>query len=223
MKIKNLQAVLFDLDGTLVNSHEIDRLAFVELLDKELGVEVTEEMFSLYTGSPIPNILMNFTSAERAKELANSWVEYKTHYKDEMRVFPGVPEMLEKLKQAGLKLAVISSQLYEERVKLYRSLGLEGYFESWLTSDQTEHSKPHPEPVLKTLQRFNVPASQAIMIGDTFNDMEAGRRAGTFIGAAMWGFGDKEKMYSYQPDLIFDQIPELETLSLMAKKNIQIN
>lgn len=221
MEVKNLKAVLFDLDGTLINSHEIDKLTFIELLKEELGLEVTEKDFGRYTGTPVPKILMHFTNEEKAYSLSDAWVRHKLNFKEEMDLYPGVLEMLQTLKAAGLKLAIISSQLYEERVRIYSRFDLEPYFDSWITSDQTEHSKPHPEPVLKTLERLGVTAQEAIMIGDTFNDMEAGRRAGTFIGAAMWGFGDNEQLYSYHPDLIFNRVSELESLSLLAEKNIQ--
>ncbi|MEA5077015.1 MAG: HAD-IA family hydrolase [Anaerolineaceae bacterium] len=221
MEVKNLKAVLFDLDGTLINSHEIDKLTFIELLKEELGLEVTEKDFGRYTGTPVPKILMHFTSEEKAYGLTDAWVKHKLNFKGEMDLYPGVLDMLQKLKEAGLKLAIISSQLYEERVKIYSRFDLEKYFDSWITSDQTEHSKPHPEPVLKTLERLGVAPQEAIMVGDTFNDMEAGRRAGTFIGAAMWGFGDKDQIYSYHPDLIFNQVSELDSLSLLAEKNIQ--
>lgn len=221
MDVKNLKAVLFDLDGTLINSHEIDKLTFIELLKEELGLDVTEKDFGHYTGTPVPKILMHFTSEEKAYALTDAWVKHKLNFKGEMDLYPGVLDMLQKLKEAGLKLAIISSQLYEERVKIYSRFDLEKYFDSWITSDQTEHSKPHPEPVLKTLERLGVAPQEAIMVGDTFNDMEAGRRAGTFIGAALWGFGDKEQIYSYHPDLIFNQVSELDSLSLLAEKNIQ--
>lgn len=221
MDVKNLKAVLFDLDGTLMNSHEIDKLTFIELLQEELGLNVTEKDFGRYTGTPVPKILMHFTSEEKVRGLTDAWVKHKLHFKEKLNLYPGVPDMLKKLKEAGLKLAIISSQLYEERVKIYSRFDLEKYFDLWITSDQTEHSKPHPEPVLKTLEHLGVAPQEAIMVGDTFNDMEAGRRAGTFIGAVLWGFGDKEQIYSYHPDLLFNQVVELESLSLLTEKNIQ--
>jgi phosphoglycolate phosphatase-like HAD superfamily hydrolase len=73
------------------------------------------------------------------------------------------------------------------------------------------------------LKTLGVAADRAIMVGDTFNDLEAGRKAGTYIGAVLWGFGEKEILYTYKPEFIFKEVSELNVLSQLTKESIQLN
>lgn len=216
---ETLKAVLFDLDGTLVNSREVDNLVFAELMWDYLQLKVPADTLSHYSGTPTPIILENFAPRERVGELLDAWMTYKTRLQGKLGPYPGVRAMLEALRSAGLRMAVVTSQSDAECALTRQCLGLDELLEFWITSDQVTATKPDPAPVQMALERMGVRPEEAIMIGDTFNDMESGRRAGASIGAVLWGFGEHETLLSYRPDFVFREVQEICALTRLVGTN----
>jgi pyrophosphatase PpaX len=163
--------------------------------------------------------MANFAPKEKVDELVNVWSIYKARFSDKMFLYPGILPLIEELKKAGLKLAVVTSQTEPEINLTRRCLGLEDIFDSWICSDHVTMAKPDPEPVLTALEQLKVETYRSIMIGDTFNDLEAGRRAGTYIGAVLWGFGDPQQLLSYHPDFVFKTVEDIYTLTQFVEIN----
>jgi haloacid dehalogenase superfamily, subfamily IA, variant 3 with third motif having DD or ED/haloacid dehalogenase superfamily, subfamily IA, variant 1 with third motif having Dx(3-4)D or Dx(3-4)E len=214
-----LRAFLFDLDGTLINSREIDRLTFKQVMWDYLHLDVGDAGFNQYRGTPVPKIMLEFVPADKVPEMLEAWIVYKTRNGNEMFLYPGIASLIEELKQAGIKVAVVTSQSENESALTRKCLNLDGVFDAWVTSDQVSRPKPDAEPVLTALQQLNVPPTQAIMIGDTFNDLEAGQNAGTRIGAVMWGFGDPDNLLAHHPDYVFRDVKDIRALIQRASQN----
>ncbi|MEJ2759872.1 MAG: HAD-IA family hydrolase, partial [Anaerolineales bacterium] len=88
----------------------------------------------------------------------------------------------------------------------------------WVGADDAHSPKPDPAPILLALDLLDCAPEEAVMIGDTYFDMEAGRSAGVKIGAVLWGEVDRDRLFSYKPDFLFETAEELEGL-LKWKKN----
>ncbi len=208
-----IKAVLLDLDGTLADSLQIHTTAWEKMLMDHLGIQMKPEALRPYIGTPTPVILQDFASQEKIPELLDALVQYEFQLKDRLELFPEIRPALQRLHQAGIKLAVVTSQTDSECELARQALNLDQIIDLWVTSSMVSCPKPDPAPVLKAMEIFAVTPEDTVMIGDTFNDLESGREAGTRIGAVMWGFGQRERLLSYRPEFIFEHPGELWDLA----------
>ena len=210
-----LRAVLFDLDGTLLDSERVDVLAMARLFNGDLGLGLDEGQISTYIGISSREVLEQI-APDRVKELLATWLSYQNELVGETRLFPGILESLRSLSRAKLALAVVTGQNRRELDATRQHIAIGDLIGVWVCADDTSMSKPHPDPVRLALNRLGCPPGQAIMIGDTLFDMEAGRKAGTLLGAALWGARDLATLLSYDPEYTFRDPRQLEHLCSMA-------
>jgi pyrophosphatase PpaX len=206
-----LQAVLFDLDGTLRDSESADIKAMGRVFKEDLGLEVSEQQLAGYIGVPSREILER-VAPHRVEELLPVWLGYHLELLDETHLFPGILETVRGLSEAGLGLAVVTGQNRLELTASRRNVPLDDLIGVWVSADDVPFPKPHPASVHLALEALGCPPGQAVMIGDTRFDMEAGRRAGTRLGAALWGIRDPASLLDYQPDFIFDSPQQMKDL-----------
>ncbi len=211
-----LKAVLFDLDGTLIDSKKdiaaaanAARLHFgmvpldLETLVGYIGWGV-EHLNKKALGTEDPAIL-----AEGLKVLGD---HYKVHCVDQTIVFPGTRELLESLVSRGIKLGLVSNKPHELTQLTLQKLGLFHFFTAVLGADATQNKKPNPDPLLKVLKKLGVTQEEAVMIGDSSVDLEAARAAGLRVGLVAHGFVPKEKLVSLHPDWLVDSLNQLTDL-----------
>jgi pyrophosphatase PpaX len=217
-----IKAVLLDLDGTLADSLQIHTTAWEMMLKDHLGVTMQPGMLRKYIGTPTTVILQDFTSQEKIPVLLDALVQYEVQLKDRLELFPEIRPALQKLHAAGIRLAVVTSQTDAECELARQALDLEQIIDLWITSSMVACPKPDPAPVLKAIEMFSISPDETVMVGDTFNDLESGRQAGTRIGAVMWGFGQRERLLSYRPDFVFEHPGELWNLAKFASGNSEL-
>src|SRR5438128_6811110 len=117
-----------------------------------------------------------------------------------VRPYAGVAEQVRRLKQCGKTLGLVTSKLRSGAERGLRVAGLEDSFDVVVGSDEVEHPKPHPEPVLTALERLGAPAAGAVFIGDSRHDLECGRAAGVKTAAVLWGPFDRSELEDLAPD-----------------------
>lgn len=217
MSVKQpLKAVLLDLDGTLSDSLKLHTEAWTRMLKDHLGITLKPEGLRPYIGTPSTVILRDYAPIEQIPALMEALVGYEVQLSDQLELFPEIRPALQELHSAGIKLAVVTSQTDEECDLARESLDLDGVIDLWVTASMVATPKPDPAPVFKAIEIFKVEPDEVIMIGDTFNDLEAGRNAGVRIGAVLWGFGQRDKLLSYHPDFVFEHPGELLDLKKLA-------
>lgn len=212
----SLGAVLFDLDGTLLDSERVDLLSMTRLFRDDLGLDVGEEYVSQYRSIPSREVLGQ-VAPDRVEELLAAWLGYQEELLDEAQLFPGVLECMQALSKADLGLGVVTGQSKAELKVTRRHIAVDGLIDVWVSSDDAPFSKPHPAPLFVALETLGCPAGQAVMIGDTSFDMEAGRRAGTLLGAALWGVRDPTLLLAYEPDYVFEHPQQMTSLCLTQR------
>lgn len=188
-----IRAVLFDLDGTLVDSLE-DLTAAVNHIRSAYSLRpLTEEAVRLKVGKGARNlieqVLPDVPDAETGRALALFLEFNKLHIADKSRLYPGIAEILHELAAQDVKLAVISNKHEELSTLILRTLGIHDLFESICGGNSYPECKPSPLPLLKEVEKLGLAPAECVMVGDSINDIIAGQRANITSIACRWGYG----------------------------------
>ena len=208
MAVLRYSAVLFDLDGTLVNSAEDIVAAVRHALRRVFSDHDLPEAADILVliGLPLEAVVLQLgypADTESTRRFAETYrAYYAGHYNDNTKVYPGVEEVLAGLKQAGVKLGLVTTKHQSQAEFTLAGAGLSGYFNyvhGWL---EGRRHKPDPEPILTALSRLGVPPGAAIMVGDSELDIEAAKAAGVDTCAVTYGFRPAWFLKSFHPDFL---------------------
>jgi 2-phosphoglycolate phosphatase len=208
----NLKAVLFDLDGTLIDS-EKDIAEAANYTRVHYGLApVSDSTIATFVGNGVLVLLSKALETKDEARIQEAHEVFKTHYRehcaDHTKVFPGIIELLEAFKKRGIKMGVVSNKPQEFTDAILEKLGLTGYFQVAFGPEATVNRKPHPEPLLTALTRMGVSPSEAVMIGDSVVDIEAARAAKVLVGVFTHGYGTRETLSASDPDWLVDSPQE---------------
>jgi pyrophosphatase PpaX len=179
--------VLFDLDGTLIDSGEIILSSFRHATQTVLEREIPDEVLAAAVGGSNIYEQMRAFDEERAEELVRVYREHNEPLHDDLVAFEGIERVLERLKSEGRQLGIVTAKRRRTVDLAFAILPLERYFDAVVTAEQTQFHKPHPEPVLTALERLGSEPAEAAFVGDSPFDMGAGKAAGVFTVAVSWG------------------------------------
>ena len=189
-----VEAVLFDLDGTLLDTEDLILDSFRYATTKVLGAPLPDEDLRDFIGIPLESQLHKI-NPEYAKEMLIAYRENNALVHDDLiKCFPGTPGTLATLKERGYRLAVVTSKRSDAALRGLRFFDLEGFFELVLGPDMTQRHKPDPEPLLVAAERMGLSSEQCAYIGDSPYDMQAARGAGMLAVAALWGMFTRERL-----------------------------
>ena len=179
---EKVQAVLLDIDGTLIDSNDAHAHAWVDV-GREFGLDIEYERVRWLIGMGGDRVLPRLTGLEEESEQGAKVLErrgeiFRGRYLPQLRPTPGARELLEHLQAEGLTLVVATSASAKDLGPLLRQAGLELLIDDATNADEAEHSKPAPDIVEAALEKAGVPPGHAVMLGDTPYDIEAAARAG---------------------------------------------
>ena len=214
MRADRLPAVLFDLDGTLIDSIELilnsARFAFE---GRTFGVPSDAEWLS-GVGMPLVDMFRRYArDSADVEALLARYREYQMPNHDRLvRAYDGVVETVLGLRAARHPLAVVTSKTEALAQRGIDLVGIGSCFDVVIGCDTTTRHKPHPEPVLVALQRLGREPGEAVFIGDSVHDMAAGNAAGVATIAALWGPFSREILAPSAPRHYLDKITDLPAL-----------
>ncbi len=182
--------VVFDIDGTLLDTEQVDQSALQTVLLQRTGKRYELPDLKFSWGIPGLDAAAQLNISDREEFLREWEAEIERHI-DSVHPFPGVAAMLERLRAMGLRLGIATSKNRREFLRDFPSSGLLDYFEPELivTADDTIRHKPDPAPLLEVLKRAGVPPERALYLGDTGYDSRCAAGAGVEFGLAVWGAG----------------------------------
>lgn len=204
-------AILFDLDGTLIDSGPIIIASMRHASVTVLGREPDEEKVRAAIGGPGLAAQMRELDPERVDDLVAAYRAHNIPLHATLEAFPGIPELLLELRARGHRLGIVTAkrvdtvQLAFERLPVLRETT-----EVVVGHDDTTRHKPDPEPVLEALARMGVAPEEAAYVGDSPFDIRAGRAAGTLAVAVGWGgIHPDARLLAEEPDALVHAPQEL--------------
>ena len=203
------KAVVFDLDGTLVDSVELITLSFQHAIREVLGREASREEAIQHVGTPLKEQMMRI-SPERADELLAVYREFNHREHDRMlKLYDGILDLLNDLTKAGCALGLVTSKSRPTTQMAFDLTGIEPYFDATVCCDEAPGNKPSAAPILYCLERLGVPPAAAAYIGDSPADIQAAHAAKVTGIAVTWGVFDTQTLTAEKPEILVHTMSQL--------------
>lgn len=184
--------VIFDIDGTLLNTEIAVTKGLAKCLKLKYNIEKTPEEVMFTLGMPGPKIFGSF-GIEDYKPAYSFWVKCIDDFIDDICVYDGILPTIKRLKEEGVMVAIATSKTRVEFDTTVKHFGMNDYFDYVVTIDDVVNPKPNAEPLLKVCQMAGVSPSEALFLGDTEFDIECAKNAGVDFGLALWGAHEEAK------------------------------
>ncbi len=218
-----LAAVLFDLDGTLVDTIPLILACYEHTLHVHLpGYDPGRRVIIANLGRSLDDILFDYARdagvadpATIGREMLKTYRAFqRVHLPLLIRPYDGIREMLAGLKGRGLTLGVVTSKVEWAARETYGRYRLDEFLSVEVFHDDTERHKPDPEPLLHAAEKGGLAAARTVYVGDSVHDMAAGKAAGMRTIGALWGPSGKEELLAAGADLLAERPGDL--LELIA-------
>jgi len=213
------RAILVDLDGTLVETIP-DLTAAVNGMRADAGLpELPTSAVAAYVGKGAAVLVRraltgSMDDALSADDLTRGLESFRRHYTmhngRQSFAFEGTVEALRRWRATGFRLACVTNKPNEFTHALLQKLDLHELFDVIIGGDDSQHKKPHPEPLLLACRRLGVAPAEAVVIGDSINDLDAGRAAGCRVILVETGYNEGAPVSSLGADAIFPSLADVD-------------
>jgi pyrophosphatase PpaX len=202
--------VLFDLDGTVVDSGAIILASMRHATREVLGSEHSDEELMQAVGGPGLEAQLGAFDADRVDELVRVYRAHNEPLHDTLEACEGMEDVLVRLHAEGRRLGVVTAKRRSTVELAFARVPIAHLFETVVGGDETEKHKPDPEPLLLAAERMGIDPTTAAYVGDSPFDMRAAKAAGMFAVAVTWGrIHDRELLEREEPDAIADAAEDL--------------
>ncbi|MHB8470913.1 MAG: HAD family hydrolase [Gaiellaceae bacterium] len=202
--------VLFDLDGTVVDSGSIILASMQHAAREVLGREYEDEFLMRAVGGPGLEAQMEALDPERVEELVRVYRAHNEPLHEELQACTGMDGVLVRLKDEGRRLGVVTAKRRATVELAFATVPLGHLFDTVVGGDETERHKPDPEPLLLAAERMGADPAQTAYVGDSPFDVLAAKAAGMYAIAVTWGrIHDRARLEGAGPDAIVDSAEEL--------------
>lgn len=179
MKTNNIKAVLFDFDGTIMDTNEVIINSWQHTFRNLTGKEADVNMLLGTFGEPLEISIDKMLPEFSRDDAMRIYREYQyCNFKGLISLFPGVVEVLRELKGKDIKTAIVTSRLRRTTMEGIEKFDLHDFFDTVVTMEDTKKHKPDAEPAFEALRRLDIEAERAIMVGDSKFDIMCARNAG---------------------------------------------
>lgn len=200
--------VLFDLDGTVIDSGGIILASMRHATQTVLERQIPDDELMASVGGPGLEAQMRSFGPDRVDELVRVYREHNEPLHEELLAFHGIAEVLVRLKEQGRRLGIVSAKRHRTVELAFAQVPIGHLFDTIVGGDETERQKPDPQPLLLALERLDAEPAQAAYVGDSPYDMTAARAAGMYAVGVSWG-GIHDGADLVDADVVVDSAEEL--------------
>lgn len=186
------KTVLFDLDDTLVKAHEHIFRAFNHSLEKNGFAKISEADLSAIAGVPLHKCYEKFAGS-KVEQLVEDHRKFQVQHMDLIEKYAGVDELLQKLRESGVKTAIVTARYRNTTDLIVKQTGLGKLVDKVVAGDDFPEGKPHPRPFLEAAKQVGVLPKECLVVGDGCADIAGGNAAGSKTCRALYGYGASQE------------------------------
>ena len=204
-----INTLLFDLDGTLIDTNDLIIESFLHTLNHYYPEQYGREDVLTFLGPPLYDTFVKMDES-RVDEMVTHYRGFNmTNHDRLVKEFDGVYETVKTLHEKGLKLGIVTTKMRQTVVMGLKLTGLDQFFDVVVCLDDVTNAKPDPEPVQLALQQLGASPEEAIMVGDNYHDILAGKNAGTKTAAVSWTIKGVDYLQSFEPDYMLTHMEDI--------------
>lgn len=208
-----IDTILFDLDGTIIDTNELIISSFMNVLEKHVSAPLTREQIIPKMGMTLEQQLQNFSGSEDVTHFLKAYRKYNDAHHDAMvQPFPHVLEVIQELHRRGVTMGVVTTKNKPGTIRVLEMFGLQKYMKAVVTLMDVEHPKPHPEPVQKAVAAIGADPERTLMVGDSPMDIQSAQAAGVRSAGVAWSLKGETLLREYRPDYILQDMVDLYSL-----------
>lgn len=204
-----IDTVLFDLDGTLIDTNELIISSFLHTMEHYYPGQYQRADVLPFLGPSLQDTFEPM-NPEGYEEMITTYRTYNLANHDLLvKEFEGVYETVRTLKENGFHLGIVTTKRSDVVAMGLKLTGLDEFFEVIVALDHVKNPKPDPEPLLKALELLGSSPERAVMVGDNHHDILGGKNAGTKTIGVSWSIKGREHLEQYKPDFILDKMADI--------------
>jgi len=204
-----LTTILFDLDGTLINTNELIIQSFLHTLHEYFPGQYSRNDVLPFMG---PTLVETFGEIhpDAVDEMVASYRAFNlTNHDALVTEFEGVLETIGDLKEKGYKIGIVTSKMFDVVLKGLKLTKLDPYFEVIVALDHVEKAKPDPGPIQLAMEKLQSSPEETLMVGDNHHDIVGGKNAGVRTAGVAWSIKGREYLESFKPDYILTNMKDV--------------
>ncbi|KPU45699.1 pyrophosphatase PpaX [Oxobacter pfennigii] len=200
-----IKAVLYDLDGTVINTNNLVISSWKHTLEKILGWYPGDKEIIASFGEPLVETAKRF-GGDEADNIVKVYREHNLAFHDEMiERYVGMEDTIKELKAMGIKVGIVTSKMRKTAERALKLFNIYEFMDVIVTFDDTEKHKPDAEPLNKALGILNISPEDVIYVGDSRFDIQCGKNAGTLTCAVKYSESPLDELMKYKPDYLIDK------------------
>jgi pyrophosphatase PpaX len=204
-----IDTILFDLDGTLIDTNDLIINSFLHTLGHYYPNKYQRDDVLPFMG---PSLRETFGAmdSENVEEMIVTYRKFNVENHDALvKEFPNVLEAVQALKEGGYKIGIVTTKMHDVVMKGLKLAKLDEYFDVIVALDHVTKEKPDPEPILLALEKLGSKPETAIMVGDNYHDILAGKNAGTLTAGVAWSAKGREYLEKFEPDFMLESMTDI--------------
>lgn len=212
--MRKIDTVLFDFDGTIMDTNDAILNSWQHTFRTLKNTEQDEDVLVKTFGEPLKITMKKFFPDVPIEESLDIYRNYQTdNFGDQIKLFPGIKELILEVEKQGFKMGLVTSRLYKTTMEGLEKFGIKEYFDVIVTAEDVTKHKPDPQPINIALEKMGSVPEKSVMLGDTLFDLLCSANAGVKSVLVSWslalGGKTKEELGEAAPDYIIDKPEEL--------------